>query len=375
MATYYVDGAVGNDSNAGTSPGSGNAWATIAHALSTIAEGDIAYVKASATYSIGTGLTCSIFATATKITRIIGYTSTVTDGGKATIQATAAINGLTFTTAGNVIWENFIFDGNSATGTKGIVFNSYYGCALVNCVVQNWSAEGVDVASGANQFSLIGTKITGCAGTNGSVSVAGLAMYIFGCSVISNSKTGIYVSTTDGVVISNCLIASNTGSGINVTSGAFSGTFVVTNCVLYNNTSGSGLVLATYAMVNGIFNNIFVSNSAYGINFTGLSAAQVDMLINYNAFYNNTSGARSTNLTAGPNDVTLSGDPFTNAAGDDFSLNNTSGAGAACRAAGFPGVMVYGGTGYLDIGSLQHQDSGSGGGAILIGGALNGGMS
>ena len=50
--TWYVDGAVGNDSNAGTSPGAGNAWATIGKATSTAAAGDTVNVKASATYTL-----------------------------------------------------------------------------------------------------------------------------------------------------------------------------------------------------------------------------------------------------------------------------------------------------------------------------------
>jgi hypothetical protein len=37
MTTYYVDTAVGNDGNAGTSEGAGNAWATIDKAMNTVA--------------------------------------------------------------------------------------------------------------------------------------------------------------------------------------------------------------------------------------------------------------------------------------------------------------------------------------------------
>jgi hypothetical protein len=81
-----------------------------------------------------------------------------------------------------------------------------------------------------------------------------------------------------------------------------------------------------------------------------------------NAFFGNTSGARN-NITARPGDVTLSGNPFKNSAGNDFALNAL--AGAALKAAGIPGVLAVGGTGYLDIGALQHQESSSGGGGGL----------
>ncbi len=102
-----------------------------------------------------------------------------------------------------------------------------------------------------------------------------------------------------------------------------------------------------------ITNSIFMNNGGYGINFVG----QVDPMLfgRSNAFYGNTSGQCSVSMANIEGTVTLTGDPFTNAAGGDFSLNNTTGAGAACRAAGFPSLMPDGvNTSYLDIGPLQH---------------------
>ncbi len=105
--------------------------------------------------------------------------------------------------------------------------------------------------------------------------------------------------------------------------------------------------------------NIFVSCGNYGINAP--SNADFVMGGDYNAYYSNTAGDRN-NISAGSNDVTLTGDPFTNAASSDFSLNNTAGAGAACRAV-YPGASKDGtNTSYRDLGALQHQDSGGGGG-------------
>ena len=66
----------------------------------------------------------------------------------------------------------------------------------------------------------------------------------------------------------------------------------------------------------------------------------------------------------------LTGDPFVDAANGNFQLNNTAGAGAACRAAGFPGTVPgLSAVGYADIGVYQHQDPAGGGGlARIIGG-------
>ena len=82
MTTYYGDGAVGNDANAGTSEGAGNAWATIDKAMNTVAAGDTVYIKASATYDE----TANIDTAGTQGSPIsfIGYSSTITDEGKVT---------------------------------------------------------------------------------------------------------------------------------------------------------------------------------------------------------------------------------------------------------------------------------------------------
>ena len=113
-----------------------------------------------------------------------------------------------------------------------------------------------------------------------------------------------------------------------------------------------------------VMNSVFAGNGTYGINSdtTNYTASgRNQLLMDYNAFYNNTSGARN-NVPSGEHDVTLTGDPFTNGGSLNFSLNNTANQGAALRGTGFPGGLQAGGTGYLDIGMLQHQDLGGSGG-------------
>ena len=94
MATYYVDGVDGNDLNAGTSEGSGNAWATIDKAMNTVAAGDHVYIKGNGDYTE----TATIDTVGTQTASIIfeGYTSTPGDGGMATIDATGLSNGVTY---------------------------------------------------------------------------------------------------------------------------------------------------------------------------------------------------------------------------------------------------------------------------------------
>jgi hypothetical protein len=73
--------------------------------------------------------------------------------------------------------------------------------------------------------------------------------------------------------------------------------------------------------------------------------------VEYSAF------VTTANLTLGQGCVTLSVDPFVAGGSNNFALNNTAGGGAAVRGLGFPGVLSVGGTGYVDMGALQHQDT------------------
>ncbi len=111
--------------------------------------------------------------------------------------------------------------------------------------------------------------------------------------------------------------------------------------------------------------NILTNNGGYGLN-ENLLPTTISKNINYNAFRSNTSGARNA-VAAGPNDVTLSADPYTNAGAGYFSLNATAGGGAACKGVGYPGVFPAGlSTGYHDLGAVQTQNSGGGGGSVAI---------
>lgn len=319
MTVYYVDGALGSDSNAGTSAGSGNAWATIAHALATIAAGDLVYVKASATYSISSALTSSA-STYTNKTRIVGYTSTPGDCGRATISQTAAAKGFDLGSLNGWSIENFVLDGTS-TGTQGVSLGNY--SEAVNCVITNWTAEGF-IATG-DSGGLWQSEVTSCGGTNGAV-IPNAYSTIFGCSIHDNSVTGIYVVGVYKII--SCKIYNNSGYGIyNIASAAP----CIIGCTIHNNSS-DGIRTDYYQICNGVFNNILTSNGGYGLKLTNNSAAIVDVSFDYNWFGTgglaNTSGARN-NILAGPHD--LSGDPqYVNAGAGDFTPQN------AAVQAGFP---------------------------------------
>ncbi len=359
MATYYVDGAVGNDGNAGTSQGSGNAWATISHALATITDGDLVYVKASATYGTATGFSYTS-ADFTKLTRLIGYTSSPGDNGQATLHATANVtNGFSSTGNQGISLENLIIDANGFTGT-GVKFSATYRGHLRNVTVSGWTNSGVIDNTGTAGITIFNSKITGCSGSAAIDKIgSGSNTLIIDSQIVGNTTIGYLVGNNLYDFILGCIIANNSGgSSVGIECGYG---FSVINCAIYNNGSDGIYLTSDFPGLCGlIYNNILALNGGYGINWPD---AQAMPTVDYNAFYSNTSGARNL-LPASPNDVTLSGNPFTNPSGGDFTLNNTAGAGAACRNAGFPGALLYGGTGYLDIGALRHQDPAGGGSGI-----------
>jgi hypothetical protein len=152
------------------------------------------------------------------------------------------------------------------------------------------------------------------------------------------------------------IIANNSGAttdGIKMTS---SSRLRVDNNTFYNN-GRDDLRLEGAGAGDGarINNNVFWGSAGKAIDSTVTNYAWA--LGDYNAY---ASGA-TTNITAGPNDVVLTGSPYVNAAGNNFAPNATAGAGGAIRALGFPGAFLgLSTTGALDIGAVQHADSGGG---------------
>jgi Periplasmic copper-binding protein (NosD) len=318
VTTYYCNYSTGNDST-GTGS-SGSPWQTPGKGLASISPYDILGLQNTSPFQVGTGLsfTGSGSFTYDGVTRIVGCTTTVGDGGMATILSTGAITALTFTGGGGRI-ENLIFDGNTRTGTIGIAFNGDYQNSAINCQVKNQSSYGVYLQGGDNA-SIIGIDVSGC-GAAGILSTTPNAS-IDGCKSHANAGAGIMV--TGSCSIKNSTIYANTGSS------AYHGILVgfvipieIVGCTIDGN-GGDGIQLTNYLIHNGILNNILTRNGGYGINTAAMSPAGVDAAIDYNWFGTgsmaNTSGARNI-ILAGAHD--LSGDPqYNNAGAGDFTPTN-----------------------------------------------------
>lgn len=347
--------------------------------------GNTIYVKATATYSVTAANTFSLDGTVGNPITSIGYTTTRTDGGMVTVARTSGNITMLSITGDYRRFYNFIVDGISTGTVTGFSLNGAYNL-VSNCKAMNFTTAGFAAATTA---SLTSTFVNcyaagGVAGALGGFvsapTASALSASYFGCVAAGNACTGFLNqsnATANRQTYMRCISANNTGGTYHGFHTNNLGHVSLFNCVAYGN-GGAGLLIDTTAVAGAgdapiVLNSVFVNNTGYGISSNGVNLAasgKYQVLMNYNAFYNNTAGARL-NVPTGDNSVTLTGDPFTNGGALDFSLNTTAGAGAALRATGFPGVLQAGGTGYLDIGALQHQDpAGGGGSAILAGGGL-----
>jgi hypothetical protein len=321
--------------------------------------GNLVYVKATATYTTATTIFPSNSGTATAPIQYAGFTTVRGDNGQVTLQLTANgiiaffLSGLAYTTL-----SNFIFDLNGKTSAAGLTLGS--NCVAVNCAAKNGGASSYGFNVSANFSVLDNCVASGMASGATAAFICPAIASLFNCRATGNAIPGF--SSSSAAEFVRCIADNNTGASSDgfQTTGAFLTQYI--SCVGYNN-GRDGIRNAAANWQFTVRDCILVKNAGYGLNSSVTnfsSASQYLTILDYNAFYSNTSGARN-QVPTGTHDVTLTGDPFTNGASNDFSLNATAGAGAACRAAGFPGVLQSGGTGFLDIGALQHQDSGSSG--------------
>jgi Right handed beta helix region len=376
--TATMDRSVGSTGSTGGQGNLGGAWATPGFALQKMTIGGMTTYVKGATYQITSNLTSPTTANGTSVYRMIGYTSTRGDNGQATIQLNANnIQIITWAVTDTSAWsfENITFDGNNKTNVDGVTLPSNHPAlhSFINCVFKNFTnLYALEMTQG-------GVNVIGCEFSNNAFTFgrAGCILclpsnmgylnvtdsYFANNSVTSTNSAGAIVaySSSAGVLctvnISRNIIYNNTGTNFNGLMFSNNSAGNVENNIIHSNTLDGINIVSTYQAPNlSITNNIITDNGGWGIN-APFSSSVTLVGVNHNAYYNNTSGAK-TGFTAGAGEVTLSGLPYVSAP-TNFALNNTSGQGAACRAAAIPGTIGISsvvGTGYLDIGPLQHQD-------------------
>lgn len=345
----------------------GGALATVSAAYGGATTQNHIYIKATGNYTVTATLTLTL-SDGTIPFIFEGYTTTRGDRGQATW--TTATNSVHLVTTGattGYVFKNIIFSSTAGTPGNGIQTgtagnaNSY--------LFDNDRFTGLNIGINgpfSTQYYITGLSIIDCQfDNNKSHGIINQTWMIHGSWFHDNGGDGAFCSNQAGIGPIGCsaslsVFSKNTSAGIEIGNLGTSNSRNphIVNCVLYKNT-GDGIKASGTTQEGIIANSVLYGNGGFGVNFatnTG-SVNGAAAVANYsNAYGSNTSGARTGNFPTGVGDVTLTGDPFISAT--NFQTNNTAGAGAALRAAGFPGVSPMG-TGYVDIGALQHQDSGS----------------
>ena len=335
MPTYYVDGAVGNNENLGTSEGAGNAWATISYAVSQVSAGDQVWVKGGTDYTETTARPVGL--SSAWIT-FSGYTTTPGDGGKATIDATGETYGIS--AIGPPIsvyarWENIIIE--NATSYGASCGNDGYD-AWINCEFNNNGGGGVL----GNKTTFVGCSATGNTGIGistgyGSVvncvssgnSTDGVkSNAVFGCELISNAGIAIQGTNFCPAFCCNTIDGDNDDTTIGIQTISYQNSIMINN-IIYD--CATGISVATNSSGHEVSNNLLYANAT---NFT--------------------------NIPAEHDNLTTDAPAFTDEAGGDYTL--ASGSAARNAGADASGTSSPG----MDIGAHQSADAGGGGSRVII---------
>jgi hypothetical protein len=357
----------------------GGALATISASIGATGRSasNKAFVKASGTAQIDTTITFLNPITPSRTVppnQLIGYTSTRTDGGKATVQLITNTGLTAFDTsnaASTTGWyiRNFIIDCNGLGTSTGINLGDT--SMVINSEIKNCKADGI-ILSATNFGAVIDTQVHGgTACTSGIRGSASNAITLLRNWVHDNACPGVIIPNRSMVVFN--LITNNTGASSDGIQVGSSNVTILNNTIYGNGRDGIRDTGNSLGDSNNWRNNLLVNNVGFGINgnTTGAGWAAFPQY-DGNAYFNNTGGARNNmdDTTTNPVngvapytntlDVTLTADPFVSAGTNNFTLNKTAGAGLAARGTGTPGVIQGNAqTGAIDLGSFQAAATGS----------------
>lgn len=311
-----------------------------------------------------------------------GYGTTHGDGGTKPLITTATNSTPLFILNGVIgfIFRNISFTNTAGTKSHGICTPTTSAAYSENIRVESCYLSGFDYGVYTDDTVVYG--------------IAGLT--VFNCELTACTIAAVEASFGINLLFNR--IHDNTGAGFLVGGVVTTDSFNIIGNNFYKNTYGWDIGSGQFPKGTSLvmLANTFSDMANYGCRFSSNDINDpLDFIFLNNIFYNNGSGdvdnpnsgnnqqflsalamfnAYSGSSVNWPAGLTLTGDPFVARASGNFELNNTAGAGAVCRAAGFPGVTGMG-TGYIDIGTLQHQDSGGGGGSgIIVGAGMTGGI-
>ncbi len=323
-------------------------------------------MKNDQTTSLSAGIT---FATGnTGGYTIQGYTTSVEDGGRATWDGTTNTGALIVDTVSGLTFADIIFQTSISSGATDLVITGARAVGFYRCVFTGSRQKGLSITGAASvvECEAYGNNTSNTAST-GAFHSTGSATFLrciahdnttdtvngFACILAANSGPFTMIgciSETNGT-------SNGTGIGLIGTSTASVGQVVISNCDLYNN-AGSGIVLVSNNPSPVLIENCnFIKNAGGGItNASGASAINRGFV--YNCGYGAGTQANGAdtlgNLTQSGTVTYASGaTPWADPANGDFRIVLAA-ARSAGRGAFTETATSYAGTiGYPDIGAGQ----------------------
>lgn len=334
----------------GTADSSGSAW-TFAQAVANVTGGMRVNVRAG-TYSLTT-TTLQFSVEGTKTSRM-WWRGFSTSPGDLDNDFTTTKPQLSFTTGYPFVFGDYQFFSNlhfnSSNPTNYMVQAGGFGCHWHRCRFTTAGDGRVDLETGGQIFNQCYIEAPTTA-TRAVYFTAGNNI-IRGCAIVGGVIGVDNVGSGNATTVLNCTVRGASGVGVSWVGGS-------TASLIGNTIAGCGShgININVSTAEGVcIGNLLSDNTGSGINI----AAGNHVLIANNSFYSN--AAEISGLGDIPNHypVTESSDPLTNLAGGDLSLVS----GALSRGAGMGGFENTSYTSYLDIGAVQSDAAGSGGGLL-----------
>jgi hypothetical protein len=293
-----------------------------------------------------------------------GYSGSVGDGGRATIDFTTTTGALWTNSASKILYADLIWVSSATSGTGGLFIGGASGQMVYRCVAHG--ARGAGFAAGNSGYSsFIEDEVYDCNKAN-SVSIAG-----FTATSTTNPSSMVRCishdnasgSNADGyfsqgaTTFQNCIADTNAGNGFNISVGGSVIASVVEGCDAYNNSVDGIRMSGTDGFI--IENCNLVKNTGWGINVSGVVSWG---LINNCGFGTGSQvNGSGTSTVAGSlfetGDVSYASGvtPWVDPANGDFRINlaaaNFAGRGAFTQtASSYAGTIAY-----PDIGAAQSK--------------------
>jgi hypothetical protein len=322
MPTYYVDNVLGNDINAGTSPGAGNAFATINKCASAMtAAGDKGWVRNTGTnYAEVVNITTangSAAGTTSAPCVLSGYTTTPGDSGQPIITGSGSRANCLVINRTNWHLKSFILQKSTTRHIDGT--------AAINLLLdrvqflRDGTTAGTFISSSTfSAITLRAKRVWFEGATSGSSFLANISGQFLDCDFRNLSSALTLASTVTRFLFDHCRIFNHTGNFLTGTSSNANIRFA--NCSFDTLTGDAIDVSGTTSNDIEIYNNVFCNVNGAGK--TAIRCAQNALVwVAENAFFNCTANYAGGVATEG-GDVTLTALPWVGSG--DFTPNAQS---------------------------------------------------